>query len=85
MFHNFFLKHMGEPILFKTVSSAWICATKSCQRINKNRINAEDCKDILDSNEGLDYLIEYFNLGEYYDGEKIKNMFKYYLKKRLDT
>jgi len=83
MFHKFFLQHAGEPILFTTVSSAWVYATTSSKYVGKKRKEQQFCKDLIDSEDGLNYLVEYFELGEYYDGEKVKNMFKYYLKKKL--
>lgn len=82
MFPSFFLQHLGEQILFKTVSSAWICATSS-KATKKNKLYAKECKKTVDGNESLDFLIEYFRLDDFYDGEKIKNLFNYKLKKYL--
>lgn len=84
MFPNFFLQHLGEPLLFQTVSSAWVSMTTSSKRLTKNKINNNECKELVNSEEGLDFLIEYFSLDEFYDGGKIKSMIEYHLKKKLD-
>jgi len=81
--HNFFLQNLGVPMLFQTISSAWVCATTTAKYVGKKRRDQEFCKGLVDSEDGINYLIEYFNIHDEYDGDKIKSMFKYYLKKKL--
>ena len=78
MYENIFLPAIGEVVLFKTVSSAWIDAT---QHKRKNKENNKECREMLCNEDCLDFVIEYFHLD--IDGDKVVNMFNYHLKKRL--
>ncbi len=73
---------MGKTILFTTVSNAWVYSTTTSQRFTKRKREEKRCRDIIENVEQLDCLVDYFNL--IYDGETIKNMFNFHLKKMLD-
>ena len=75
MYENIFLPAIGEVIIFKTVSSAWIDATLNKR---KNAQNNKECRKMLGDDMCLDYLIEYFHLD--LDGDRVKNMFHYHLR-----
>jgi len=82
MYRSFFLGNVGKTILFTTVSNAWVYSTTTSRYFTKKNKERKECKDIVANVEELDFLVDYFNL--VYDGETIKNMFNFHLKKLLD-
>ena len=75
------LQMIGDAILFNTLSNAFVFYVTTCQRYCKRRANQDDCQKIVNSDEGLDLLSEWFGLD--YDTEYIKNTFNYFLRKSL--
>ena len=76
-----FLINVGEAVLFQTLSNAYVHSVVNRKYNKKIQKDQLDCSKMVNDEDKLDYFFDFFCLE--LDGERLKNTFKYYLKRKF--